>query len=153
VTCSVFYIYADAEENTTRTAVNFDELPFEATVKYLAMNGIHMHYPPQGLVQDPRTEGEPSYAHEEELPEEQPENTEEAESGTMLRTRSATSERRRQHETKDETQFFDKDAAHSHFAAIATEHYNAQPPPKESDMVVSFLYRCRVGGTWHTRGG
>lgn len=42
--------------------------------------------------------------------------------------------------------FFDEDDARSYLANIAQRHFAAQPPPKEGEVVVGFLYRCRTKG-------
>lgn len=42
--------------------------------------------------------------------------------------------------------FFDVHEADNYLATVASKHFAAQPPPKEGEVVVQFLYRCRTGG-------
>lgn len=42
--------------------------------------------------------------------------------------------------------FFDTQEADSYLATLAGRHFTNQPPPKEGEVVVQFLYRCRAGG-------
>jgi hypothetical protein len=42
--------------------------------------------------------------------------------------------------------FFDAQEADNYLATVASRHFAAQPPPKEGEVVVQFLYRCRAGG-------
>lgn len=42
--------------------------------------------------------------------------------------------------------FYDAEAATSYLGAVAGKHFAHQPPPKEGEVVVQFLYRCRAGG-------
>lgn len=44
--------------------------------------------------------------------------------------------------------FFDVQEADSYLASLASRHFVSQPPPKEGEVVVQFLYRCRAGGEW-----
>ncbi|CEH16550.1 hypothetical protein CBOM_06489 [Ceraceosorus bombacis] len=41
--------------------------------------------------------------------------------------------------------FADSDAAATHLGAVAGRHFHSLPAPKEGEVVVNFLYRCRVG--------
>ncbi|CAO1622311.1 unnamed protein product [Sympodiomycopsis kandeliae] len=40
--------------------------------------------------------------------------------------------------------FFDDEDAKSYLAKVAREHFDAQSAPKEGEVVVGFLYRCRT---------
>jgi hypothetical protein len=42
--------------------------------------------------------------------------------------------------------FFDAQEADDYLANVASRHFANQPPPKEGEVVVQFLYRCRAGG-------
>lgn len=42
--------------------------------------------------------------------------------------------------------FFDVQEADEYLAQVASKHFAAQPQPKEGEIVVQFLYRCRAGG-------
>ena len=42
--------------------------------------------------------------------------------------------------------FFDADAATNYLSQVATQHFASQPPPKEGEVVVGFLYKCRAKG-------
>lgn len=42
--------------------------------------------------------------------------------------------------------FFDVQEADEYLAQVASKHLAAQPQPKEGEIVVQFLYRCRAGG-------
>lgn len=42
--------------------------------------------------------------------------------------------------------FFDDEDAKSYLSAIAQKHFAGQPQPKEGEVVVGFLYRCRTKG-------
>lgn len=44
------------------------------------------------------------------------------------------------------TEFFDDEDAKAYLGGIAQRHFAAQPPPKEGELVVGFLYRCRTKG-------
>ncbi|UZJ53265.1 hypothetical protein CBS101457_002585 [Exobasidium rhododendri] len=41
--------------------------------------------------------------------------------------------------------FFDNQEADDYLANVASRHFANQPPPKEGEVVVQFLYRCKVG--------
>lgn len=41
--------------------------------------------------------------------------------------------------------FFDVQEADEYLAQVAGKHFAAQPQPKEGEVVVQFLYRCRAG--------
>lgn len=43
--------------------------------------------------------------------------------------------------------FFDAQEADAYLASVAEQHFESQPQPKEGEIVVQFLYRCRTGGT------
>lgn len=53
--------------------------------------------------------------------------------------------------------FFDDDDAKTYLAGLAQKHFAAQQAPKEGEVVVGFLYRCRTkgeyacGGVWALR--
>lgn len=65
--------------------------------------------------------------------------------GVASRTRSSThSGRARDGEA---THFFDRDDEHDHLASLANEHFHHMPMPKETDVIVGFLHRCRRAGT------
>lgn len=49
------------------------------------------------------------------------------------------------------TEFFDDDDAKTYLANIAQKHFAAQPPPKEGEVVVGFLYRCRTKELRYTK--
>lgn len=42
--------------------------------------------------------------------------------------------------------FFDADAATTYLGQVAGHHFRNQPPPKEGEVVVGFLYKCRAKG-------
>ncbi|PWN50138.1 hypothetical protein IE53DRAFT_379999 [Violaceomyces palustris] len=42
--------------------------------------------------------------------------------------------------------FFDAAAAKNHLSAVASKHFASLPAPKEGEVVVGFLYRCKVKG-------
>ncbi|TKY87801.1 hypothetical protein EX895_003382 [Sporisorium graminicola] len=42
--------------------------------------------------------------------------------------------------------FFDADAATNYLGQVATQHFASQPAPKEGEVVVGFLYKCRAKG-------
>ncbi|EST05827.1 hypothetical protein PSEUBRA_004863 [Kalmanozyma brasiliensis GHG001] len=42
--------------------------------------------------------------------------------------------------------FFDADAATNYLSQVATNHFASQPAPKEGEVVVGFLYKCRAKG-------
>lgn len=42
--------------------------------------------------------------------------------------------------------FFDADAATHYLSQVASQHFASQPPPKEGEVVVGFLYKCRAKG-------
>lgn len=42
--------------------------------------------------------------------------------------------------------FFDADAATNFLSQVATQHLASQPAPKEGEVVVGFLYKCRAKG-------
>lgn len=42
--------------------------------------------------------------------------------------------------------FADADAAVTHLGAVAARHFQSLPAPKEGEVVVNFLYRCKIGG-------
>ena len=42
--------------------------------------------------------------------------------------------------------FFDADAATNYLSQVATQHFASQPAPKEGEVVVGFLYKCRAKG-------
>ncbi|SJX66065.1 uncharacterized protein SRS1_13506 [Sporisorium reilianum f. sp. reilianum] len=42
--------------------------------------------------------------------------------------------------------FFDADAATNYLSQVATQHFALQPAPKEGEVVVGFLYKCRAKG-------
>lgn len=50
------------------------------------------------------------------------------------------------------THFFDAQEADHYLATVASRHFASQPPPKEGEVVVQFLYRCRAGGESLFRG-
>ncbi|SNX83551.1 uncharacterized protein MEPE_02258 [Melanopsichium pennsylvanicum] len=42
--------------------------------------------------------------------------------------------------------FFDADAATNYLSTVASHHFANQPAPKEGEVVVGFLYKCRAKG-------
>lgn len=42
--------------------------------------------------------------------------------------------------------FFDADAATHYLSQVASQHFASQPAPKEGEVVVGFLYKCRAKG-------
>ncbi|KAN0062209.1 hypothetical protein ACQY0O_005390 [Thecaphora frezii] len=42
--------------------------------------------------------------------------------------------------------FFDADAASLYLSQVAAKHFASQPAPKEGEVVVSFLYKCKAKG-------
>jgi hypothetical protein len=42
--------------------------------------------------------------------------------------------------------FFDNQEADNYLANVASRHFANQPAPKEGEVVVQFLYRCKAGG-------
>lgn len=104
----------------------------------MIQNGLEEQYPPRALVQDPRTAGVPDADADADPIVDLADET-----GNALRTRSAANGRK--DDGADDDQYFDKDDAHDRLAATATEHLAGVPPPKESDVIVGFLYRCRAG--------
>lgn len=42
--------------------------------------------------------------------------------------------------------FFDADAATNYLCTVASQHFATQPAPKEGEVVVGFLYKCRAKG-------
>ncbi|PWZ01573.1 hypothetical protein BCV70DRAFT_199004 [Testicularia cyperi] len=42
--------------------------------------------------------------------------------------------------------FFDADAATHYLGQVASHHFSNQPAPKEGEVVVGFLYKCRAKG-------
>lgn len=49
------------------------------------------------------------------------------------------------------SEFFDEEDAKTYLANIAQKHFAAQPPPKEGEVVVGFLYRCRTKELRYTK--
>ncbi|CAO1636696.1 unnamed protein product [Parajaminaea phylloscopi] len=49
------------------------------------------------------------------------------------------------------SEFFDEDDAKTYLANIAQKHFASQPPPKEGEIVVGFLYRCRTKELRYTK--
>lgn len=106
----------------------------------MIQNGLEEQYPPRALVQDPRTTGVPDADADADA---DPIVDLADETGNALRTRSAVNGRK--DDGAEDDQYFDKEDAHDRLAAAASEHLAAVPPPKESDVIVGFLYRCRAG--------
>lgn len=127
-------------------SIDFAHFPLDATIKYVAQNGLDPRYPPRNVIKDPSVDDAPhAQAHEDESARDKMEEA----SGFAPRTRSATSSQADRHPSNDneEIQFFDQEEEHAHLAAIATQHYQSQPPPKEIEVIVNFLHRCHRGGT------
>lgn len=49
--------------------------------------------------------------------------------------------------------FYDAEAATRFLGAAAGRHFESLPPPKEGEVVVQFLYRCRAGGERYSHIG
>lgn len=133
------------------THVDFGEMPADALNKYLIVNGLVPQYPPPPLYQDPRTLGVSDEAADTDPVAQEAEAEIERDHNDMMRTRSSQPEQRRRTAAayrKDERDmlFYDAPDAHRNLGAVATEHYAAMPQPKESDLIVGFLYRCRARG-------
>lgn len=135
------YVVRLTQASEERSPLTFSDLPFQATSRYVIQNRLDEAFPPRTLLQDPRTESTSSGHAVEEPAAEHHEEGEEGNAG-HIRTRSAAQDRRG---AEDELELFDKEEAHERLAAAASEHYAAMPPPKESDAIVGFLYRCRAG--------
>lgn len=107
-------------------------------------NGIEPDYPPRHAIQDPDV----VHTAEEDMQkymDTHKNEEDEGEQGVSSRTRSATNTDR--HRVKDDDRFFDHEDEFSYLASLATEHYQSLPPPKETDIIVGFLHRCRRAGT------
>lgn len=130
--------HAAADE---RVPINFADFPFHVTSKYVIQHRLDEAYPPRTLLQDPRTEGAAGARADADPVVDVADPSGES-LAHAVRTRSATQEHK---DAADELQLFDKDEAHDRLAQLATEHFAAMPPPKESDAIVGFLYRCRAG--------
>lgn len=140
------------------THVDFGEMPTDALNKYLIVNGLVPQYPPAALYQEPRTLGVSDEAADTDPVAQEAQAEIERDHHDMMRTRSSQPEQRRRTAAayrKDERDmlFYDVPDAHRNLGAIATEHYAAMPQPKESDLIVGFLYRCRARGTSMTSTG
>lgn len=115
-----------------------------ATHKYLVQHGLVPEYPPAQQLRDPRA-GDAPPSVPDDTPADEPGANENA-SGGAVRTRSAASQSEAPEAPGHE--FFDSSDEHAKLAALATEHYQMQPPPREADVLVAFLHRCRRGGAW-----
>lgn len=129
---------AAAEE---RAPIHFADFPFDVTAKYVIQHRLDEAYPPRSLLHDPRVEGVPDARADADPISDLADPSGEA-LAHAVRTRSAAHEQRA---AEDEVQLFDKEAAHERLAQVATDHFAATPAPKESDIIVGFLYRCRAG--------
>ncbi|WFD22829.1 hypothetical protein MEQU1_001506 [Malassezia equina] len=136
----------EATEGTSAAhSINFADLSFDATIKYLAQHRIDPQYPPRSMVQDPRA-GVSHEAPAQEEPMEEAQEPISEDQGVASRTRSSTTHPERAQDA-DAVHFFDRDDEHEHLAALANEHFHAMPMPKETDVIVGFLHRCRRAGT------
>ncbi|WFD29980.1 hypothetical protein MSPP1_000994 [Malassezia sp. CBS 17886] len=132
------------QDASGKTAIDFSDLPFRATSKYLIQHELGPGYPARALLQDPRTEHLTDQDVTQTDPVVEAADDEMRHQSGVMRTRHAQAERRADARSETETVFFDPNDAHDRLSAIATEHYAATPPPKESDAIVGFLYRCRA---------
>ncbi|WFC96039.1 hypothetical protein MBRA1_002695 [Malassezia brasiliensis] len=124
-----------------RAPIHFSDFPFDVTAKYVIQHRLDEAYPPRSLLHDPRIEGVPD-THADADPIADVADPSGEALAHAVRTRSAAHEQRA---AEDDVHLFDKEAAHERLAQIATEHFAATPAPKESDIIVGFLYRCRAG--------
>ena len=129
---------AAAEE---RAPIHFSDFPFDVTAKYVIQHRLDEAYPPRSLLHDPRLEGVPDTRADTDPVVDAADPSDES-PAHALRTRSAAQEQR---VAEDDVQLVDKEAAHERLAQVATDHFAATPAPKESDIIVGFLYRCRAG--------
>ncbi|WFD19220.1 hypothetical protein MCAP1_001443 [Malassezia caprae] len=129
-----------ATEGSSSYSINFSDLPFDATIKYLAQHQIEPQYPPRTMLQDPRIDAPPEAPSQEETSGEtqEPMNDDQ---GVASRTRSSTTQSDRARD--GDVHYFDRDDEHEHLAALANEHFHSVPMPKETDIIVGFLHRCR----------
>ena len=107
------------------------------------INGLALDYPPLSLVRDPRTEGLTNMTPLD--PVLYAAVADGRDTGELHRMRASHADQS-QSSTDPSIDMFDRTAVDMRNAAIATEHYANMPPMKESDLIVSFLYRCRTKG-------
>jgi len=134
----------ETTEGTSEHSINFSDFPFDATIKYLTQHQIDPQYPPRSMLQDPCIGAPPEAPSQEETAEEKQDPMNE-DQGMASRTRSSTTQSDRARD--GDVHYFDHDDEHVHLAALANEHFHSMPMPKETDVIVGFLHRCRRAGT------
>ncbi|SPO25109.1 uncharacterized protein UTRI_02790_B [Ustilago trichophora] len=132
--------------------VDFHALPSEVVQSYVSFYDLAQSYPPQDSTQDAETS---SNVRKRKARAASPapttstsrkRNAAEASAAETAAAFGATSSKQNDDEPACPPHFFDADAATNYLSTVAAQHFAAQPAPKEGEVVVGFLYKCRAKG-------
>lgn len=167
-----------AAATTSESKMDFSSLPASALDNYIAYYDLAKGYPPPPSRRSPSPEEAAEQGDEDAEGRGQRESSKNIEDGktvttaTRLRPRSPTASvahlfpagARRPgavagaandgasvngaEDADTPSHFFDAQEADAHLASVAERHFAGQPQPKEGEVVVQFLYRCRAGGEY-----
>lgn len=147
---SPFTSHSDPLFNAAESVVDFHALPSEVVQSYVSFYDLAQSYPPQ----DQQGAESSSSARKRKGRATSPaptassrkRNAAEASAVETAAALGASSSKTNEDELACPPHFFDADAATNYLSAVATQHFASQPAPKEGEVVVGFLYKCRAKG-------
>ena len=134
----------------TEPVVDFNALPFEVVQSYVSFFDLAQSYPPQeSSSQDSSSNGRKRKGRAASpLPATTSRKRAAAENSAAdtAAALGANAGQTNQDELACPPHFFDADAATNYLSQVASQHLASQPAPKEGEVVVGFLYKCRAKG-------
>lgn len=142
--------------------LDFSNFPPEALHAYIAHYDLARSYPPSTSTgSGTGGSGSRSSPEEQQQPGEDDAMVSGKRAATRLRQRSPQQQRQSTAANDEQAEeealpcpehFADADAAGNYLGAVAGRHFAQLPPPKEGEVVVGFLYRCRAAGEQNRSG-
>lgn len=134
----------------TEPVVDFNALPSEVVQSYVSFFDLAQSYPPQeASSSDSSSNGRKRKGRAASpLPATTSRKRTAAENSAAdtAAVLGANSGKTNEDELACPPHFFDADAATNYLSQVAAQHFASQPAPKEGEVVVGFLYKCRAKG-------
>ncbi|KAJ1035043.1 hypothetical protein NDA18_000645 [Ustilago nuda] len=137
------------DDGDREPVVDFDALPSEVVQSYVSFYDLAQSYPPQESSQDSSSNGRKHKARAASpvsAPSSRKRAAAENSAADTAAALGANASKANQDEIACPPHFFDADAATNYLSHVATQHFASQPAPKEGEVVVGFLYKCRAKG-------
>ena len=136
----------------TEPVVDFTALPPEVVQSYVSFFDLAQSYPPQDASQ--QNAESPSNVRKRKGRASSPAPTQsvrkrtaaEASAADTAAVLGANAGKAGEDDIACPPHFFDADAATNYLSQVAAQHFASQPAPKEGEIVVGFLYKCRAKG-------